>query len=814
MATFFTFGILLVVFRSECFELLVNQVPNPANEHDNVTLSASYSGFEEAEYPTRVAWIIISPLQSVGQIRLPGCTVFGFIDTSAYNFTCSEGDLTWTIFNVSRTQQGQIWSCTLATNVSAVQTEIALKLHDPLLPYLEVSPKMVQEYNSVTLMCTIYNQVIPVSWARNGQHTGIWIGVYLGNCTTDPKVLPSDFNCTCISAQMYSCTIRNVTRVQHGDKWKCLANNANGTTMQSGDVEVKVLVEVSAVQLTKPTEIEVIETEKSRVLFECVSDGLPAPTIRWFMDNKTPNNTDDDEELELNSSSIIREIVQNADNTYRVKSQLDFTIDRKYDGMEIYCSANNTARVLISSRRPVIHVQYSQLYIENPVNCGERAILRCRSSSATTSIWNFKLNGNVIVSSTTIDFNTVYSALTNLDETITLVVRTTSVHDRGSYTCQISSYPESQPVGLEFECKPKALEINVTVDAKIHFMFENVFPIPTEVVVTVFSQFKEEFTCGYVSCKQNNKGYHDCVWNSNRYFRSGTYTYVVDIQFITRADSLAGNFTIDMNPSNESLTLETSHRVQDSGTDVTLTCTYTGNRTVYVVQWYRNKALVGAVNPSCAILIRPHFDRYQFICPSPFETVLSVEQLILNQTVDMWTCQVGFGFGDVLESSPVDILLKGLGTEGSEQPISNSETVKVIGGVIGGFVTGLLVGIASVFLVNKMRLIKTTDIQTNYAADHQQNNIELKAGKTENLEVENNENGMYENSDSLEKPNKESLPYEKEQEQDTKPNASEGVACYQNTMGTAGSDQTAGNTGPYESLQERNQKEYEVILQY
>ncbi|WAR04274.1 hypothetical protein MAR_019643, partial [Mya arenaria] len=530
MATFFTFGILLVVFRSECFELLVNQVPNPANEHDNVTLSASYSGFEEAEYPTRVAWIIISPLQSVGQIRLPGCTVFGFIDTSAYNFTCSEGDLTWTIFNVSRTQQGQIWSCTLATNVSAVQTEIALKLHDPLLPYLEVSPKMVQEYNSVTLMCTIYNQVIPVSWARNGQHTGIWIGVYLGNCTTDPKVLPSDFNCTCISAQMYSCTIRNVTRVQHGDKWKCLANNANGTTMQSGDVEVKVLVEVSAVQLTKPTEIEVIETEKSRVLFECVSDGLPAPTIRWFMDNKTPNNTDDDEELELNSSSIIREIVQNADNTYRVKSQLDFTIDRKYDGMEIYCSANNTAR------------------------------------------------------------------------------------------------------------KPKALEINVTVDAKIHFMFENVFPIPTEVVVTVFSQFKEEFTCGYVSCKQNNKGYHDCVWNSNRYFRSGTYTYVVDIQFITRADSLAGNFTI--------------------------------------------------------------------------------------------------------------------GTEGSEQPISNSETVKVIGGVIGGFVTGLLVGIASVFLVNKMRLIKTTDIQTNYAADHQQ----------------------------------ESLPYEKEQEQDTKPNASEGVACYQNTMGTAGSD--------------------------
>ncbi|XP_052803934.1 uncharacterized protein LOC128234028 isoform X1 [Mya arenaria] len=782
MATFFTFGILLAVFRSECFELLVKQVPSPAYEHDHVTLSASYSGFEETEHPTRVVWGIISPLQSVGRILLPGCTVFGPIDISAYNFTCSEGELTWTIFNVSRSQQGQIWSCMLATNVNSVQAELALKLHDPLMPTLEVSPETVQEYHSVTLMCTIYDQVIPVSWAINGQHTGIWIGVYLGNCTTSPEVLPSDYNCTCISAKMYSCTIKNVTRAQHGDKWKCLANNAKGITMQSGDVEVKVLVGVSAVQLTKPTEIEVIEAEHFRVLFECVSEGLPAPTIRWFMDNKTPNNTDDDVELKLNSSSIIRETKQNADNTYRVKSQLDFTIDRKFDGMEIYCTTNNTARVLISTRRPVIRVQYSQLFIENPVNCGEPAILRCRSSSATTSIWNFKLNGNSIVSSTTtIDFNSVYSESTDLDGTITLVVRNTSVHDRGSYTCQISSYPESQPVGLEFECKPKALEINVTVDAKIRFMFDNVYPIPTEVVVTVFSQFKEEFTCGYVSCKQNNEGYHNCVWNSNRNFRRGTYTYVVDMQFITKTDSLAGSFTIDMNPSNESLTLETTHRVKDSTPDINVTCTYTGNRTVYVVSWYRNRALVGAVNPSCAILIRPHFDRYQFICPSPFETVLSVEKLILNQTVDKWTCQVGLGFGNVLESSPVDILLEA--TEGSDQLESNSETVKVVGGVIGGFVTGWLVGIASVFLVHKMRLIEkcmaekeTADIPTKLAAAHQ----------------------------------KESLPNENEQEQDTNTNPSD----YQNTMGTAGSDQTAGNTGPYESLQERNQEQYDIILQY
>ncbi|XP_052803935.1 uncharacterized protein LOC128234028 isoform X2 [Mya arenaria] len=712
MATFFTFGILLAVFRSECFELLVKQVPSPAYEHDHVTLSASYSGFEETEHPTRVVWGIISPLQSVGRILLPGCTVFGPIDISAYNFTCSEGELTWTIFNVSRSQQGQIWSCMLATNVNSVQAELALKLHDPLMPTLEVSPETVQEYHSVTLMCTIYDQVIPVSWAINGQHT----------------------------------------------------------------------VGVSAVQLTKPTEIEVIEAEHFRVLFECVSEGLPAPTIRWFMDNKTPNNTDDDVELKLNSSSIIRETKQNADNTYRVKSQLDFTIDRKFDGMEIYCTTNNTARVLISTRRPVIRVQYSQLFIENPVNCGEPAILRCRSSSATTSIWNFKLNGNSIVSSTTtIDFNSVYSESTDLDGTITLVVRNTSVHDRGSYTCQISSYPESQPVGLEFECKPKALEINVTVDAKIRFMFDNVYPIPTEVVVTVFSQFKEEFTCGYVSCKQNNEGYHNCVWNSNRNFRRGTYTYVVDMQFITKTDSLAGSFTIDMNPSNESLTLETTHRVKDSTPDINVTCTYTGNRTVYVVSWYRNRALVGAVNPSCAILIRPHFDRYQFICPSPFETVLSVEKLILNQTVDKWTCQVGLGFGNVLESSPVDILLEA--TEGSDQLESNSETVKVVGGVIGGFVTGWLVGIASVFLVHKMRLIEkcmaekeTADIPTKLAAAHQ----------------------------------KESLPNENEQEQDTNTNPSD----YQNTMGTAGSDQTAGNTGPYESLQERNQEQYDIILQY
>ncbi|WAR04248.1 hypothetical protein MAR_019617 [Mya arenaria] len=619
----------LALKLQECFELLVKQVPSPAYEHDHVTLSASYSGFEETEHPTRVVWGIISPLQSVGRILLPGCTVFGPIDISAYNFTCSEGELTWTIFNVSRSQQGQIWSCMLATNVNSVQAELALKLHDPLMPTLEVSPETVQEYHSVTLMCTIYDQVIPVSWAINGQHTGIWIGVYLGNCTTSPEVLPSDYNCTCISAKMYSCTIKNVTRAQHGDKWKCLANNAKGITMQSGDVEVKVLVGVSAVQLTKPTEIEVIEAEHFRVLFECVSEGLPAPTIRWFMDNKTPNNTDDDVELKLNSSSIIRETKQNADNTYRVKSQLDFTIDRKFDGMEIYCTTNNTARVLISTRRPVIRVQ-----------CNSK-----KNSHADMSLASKTMKDTII-----------------------------------AFGIQTGTLEEGH-----------------------------------------------------------------------------------------------------MNPSNESLTLETTHRVKDSTPDINVTCTYTGNRTVYVVSWYRNRALVGAVNPSCAILIRPHFDRYQFICPSPFETVLSVEKLILNQTVDKWTCQVGLGFGNVLESSPVDILLEA--TEGSDQLESNSETVKVVGGVIGGFVTGWLVGIASVFLVHKMRLIEkcmaekeTADIPTKLAAAHQ----------------------------------KESLPNENEQEQDTNTNPSD----YQNTMGTAGSDQTAGNTGPYESLQERNQEQYDIILQY
>ncbi|WAR04273.1 hypothetical protein MAR_019642 [Mya arenaria] len=393
MPTIFKFGILLAVFRIECFELLVKQIPNPANEHDNVTLRARYSGFQETEYPSFLEWYI-SSLRRFERIRLPECTVFGFIDKNAYSFSCSEGELTWTILNVSRSQHDQIWSCTLTTSFRSIDVELALKLQ----------------------------------------------------------------------------------------------------------------VEVSAVQLTKPTETEVIETEYSRVLFECVSEGLPAPTIRWFMDNKTPNNSDDD--VEQNS-------------------------------------------------------------------------------------------------------------------------------------------------------RPKSVKINTRDDATIQFVFDNVYPTPTEVFVTVFSQEYEEFTCGGVSCKPNDKGYYNCIWNSNRSFKKGTYTYVFDIKFITKKDCFVGNFTIDVYSTSESITLEKTNRSHYNGPDLNLTCIYTGNRTVKTVSWYRNHTLVGAVSPSCEILTRPHFGRYQFVCPSPFETVLSVDQLIVNRTLDRWTCRVGFGFGNVLESRPFDLLFEG-----------------------------------------------------------------------------------------------------------------------------------------------------------
>ncbi|XP_052803918.1 uncharacterized protein LOC128234018 [Mya arenaria] len=711
MPTIFKFGILLAVFRIECFELLVKQIPNPANEHDNVTLRARYSGFQETEYPSFLEWYI-SSLRRFERIRLPECTVFGFIDKNAYSFSCSEGELTWTILNVSRSQHDQIWSCTLTTSFRSIDVELALKLQ----------------------------------------------------------------------------------------------------------------VEVSAVQLTKPTETEVIETEYSRVLFECVSEGLPAPTIRWFMDNKTPNNSDDD--VEQNSTNINNVTEQNADNTYHVKSQLHLTIDRKFDGLNVYCTANNTAQVFISSRRPVIRVQYSKLFIENPLNCSEPASLRCASSIGTSSTWNFKLNGKTLVSSNNIDSSTTYKSSIDNDGTITLLVLNTSVYDQGSYTCQISSYPESQPVKLEFECRPKSVKINTRDDATIQFVFDNVYPTPTEVFVTVFSQEYEEFTCGGVSCKPNDKGYYNCIWNSNRSFKKGTYTYVFDIKFITKKDCFVGNFTIDVYSTSESITLEKTNRSHYNGPDLNLTCIYTGNRTVKTVSWYRNHTLVGAVSPSCEILTRPHFGRYQFVCPSPFETVLSVDQLIVNRTLDRWTCRVGFGFGNVLESRPFDLLFEGLATEGSDQPGINSEMGKVVGGVIGGFVSGLLVGIASIFLSINIRLRRkrniesdkeTKDIPMNVAAAHHQKDIELNATRTLTLEVENYGNDVYENSDSLEQPKPKSLPYENVQEQDTKTNTNEGVEFYQNTKGTPRSHQIAGEIRSYERLQDDlrgNQEQYDVILQY
>ncbi|WAR17211.1 hypothetical protein MAR_031805 [Mya arenaria] len=204
---------------------------------------------------------------------------------------------------------------------------------------LRKSEAEVNEFEPLTLMCdTDFSFFNEIDWIRNNKselYTHYWC---------KQKIESVHYNISCLPHQQYDMTINNVTRFNHGDRWHCRGDNH----FQSNDVQVLVKVPITSVELTQPLSKFVTVSEEDKVYFECVtSPGYPASVITWC---KVTNGS---EVIISADGSSIGEL---NDKTIVTTSWLALNFRISDDWTFVYCTANNSARILTSRNRAAVHV--------------------------------------------------------------------------------------------------------------------------------------------------------------------------------------------------------------------------------------------------------------------------------------------------------------------------------------------------------------------------------------------------------------------------------------------------------------------------
>ncbi|XP_052764409.1 uncharacterized protein LOC128206151 isoform X2 [Mya arenaria] len=151
-----------------------------------------------------------------------------------------------------------------------------------------------------------------------------------------PNAALFDYNC--ILRTKHSLTLKNLTFDNRWDEWVC---RSYSPTIESSHVNVSVLVPVKLVNIEQPTVDTLRIIENSSYTFVCmVMRSLPAASVLWYHDNKTPGLPADD--VTLTSRALVTtEEILNADSTFKTTSCMDFQIFRSYHGVNLYCSASN-----------------------------------------------------------------------------------------------------------------------------------------------------------------------------------------------------------------------------------------------------------------------------------------------------------------------------------------------------------------------------------------------------------------------------------------------------------------------------------------
>ncbi|XP_052803041.1 nephrin-like isoform X2 [Mya arenaria] len=318
------------------------------------------------------------------------CSIQGVpgLNLTLFTYTC----LTLTVFNVTRNNQGDIFTCTANTmsgsaweNINSANSVIVNVSGGVGSVIISSSAPSVPEGSSLTFNCTYTgnDQVRGIQWINNGNNTRRKYHIAIQQYKPCSILRLPGLNETLFTFTCFTLTVFNVTRNNQSDNFKCAA--ITGVTINSeNSIIVNVSVPILTVELTSPTETYVTLNAGELRNFRCrTSGGLPKPTVEWY---KTSGNTCTRNGIRIttNMSSLL-----SANNgLIEVESSLDFYASSSDNTLWICCAASNVNSQwkLSRSKQLEIRMPISTVVLTSPpqtyvtVNAGTPMTFTCHTS--------------------------------------------------------------------------------------------------------------------------------------------------------------------------------------------------------------------------------------------------------------------------------------------------------------------------------------------------------------------------------------------------------------------------------------------------
>ncbi|XP_052219293.1 uncharacterized protein LOC127836657 [Dreissena polymorpha] len=275
-------------------------------------------------------------------------------------------------------------------------------------PVLTSNATSVKVNESILLTCTHPTATVVRWWRQPAGENSLSLILAMNNqCEFIPTTIPDVFSTCVCSGTTFMCTLRPLDTINNEDKWKCSVTE-NKQHIFSIETTIIITVPVAYANLTSDVPTISVLPNVAISYIRCVSSvGRPAPSITWYLDNKTPSNYSDDVDLTLNSSSLTV-----ADVTTSILSMMLFA---NYHDARIYCNVSNGFGQIMSNRTLKINVlsyptkptiYYNTVIVPSSISVikSTSMTLECSSSGNPEPSFLWTLFNGSLISSSVITF--------------------------------------------------------------------------------------------------------------------------------------------------------------------------------------------------------------------------------------------------------------------------------------------------------------------------------------------------------------------------------------------------------------------------
>ncbi|XP_052219313.1 hemicentin-1-like isoform X2 [Dreissena polymorpha] len=217
-------------------------------------------------------------------------------------------------------------------------------------------------------------------------------------CVFVQTPIPDVFT-TCVCSGTCICTLRPLNIINNGDKWKCsVTENKQARFSDEKTIIITVPVGYSTLIPDVPTISVLTNVEISYI--RCVSSvGRPAPTITWYLDNRTPSDNSNGVNLtRYNSSSTVADVTT---------SNLTMTPSANYHDARINCNVSNGYGQIMYSYPTKPTIKYNTVFAPSSISVIQNSsmTLKCSSSGNPEPSFSWTLFNGSLISSSVITFN-------------------------------------------------------------------------------------------------------------------------------------------------------------------------------------------------------------------------------------------------------------------------------------------------------------------------------------------------------------------------------------------------------------------------